>query len=115
MLVVPKTWYVGSTTKPSTYVPPGNKLSVGEYVNRWVAEYGRQGGEADVKWSPVDAVTGAVGDAASAAGNIVTEALGDLTAPFLKGLQRISIIGLAVTMGIALVVAGAWRGVKSGG
>lgn len=51
----------------------------------------------------------------SAAGNKAEDLLGDVAGPFLKGLGRIAIIGLATLTGVALVVAGAWRGVRAGG
>jgi hypothetical protein len=43
----------------------------------------------------------------------VRAAVGDLTDPFLAGVRKLSIIGATVMMGIALVIAGAWRGVKA--
>lgn len=53
--------------------------------------------------NPLDGVTDTIGGA-----------LGSAVAPFVDGLRRLSVIGLAVGGGVALVVLGAWRGVRSG-
>jgi hypothetical protein len=107
---IPQTWYTGRVGGDLDRVPAGNKLSVRQYVAKWRTELGRH-----VDSSVVDVAKAAVAQAKDAATNLVTDALGELAEPFLKGLGRIAIIGIAVTAGMALVVAGGWRGVKSGG
>lgn len=45
----------------------------------------------------------------------IAGALGAAVEPFLQGLRRLTLIGVAVAAGFGLVVLGAWRGVKAGG
>lgn len=107
------TWYVGDPNKPDSYKPPGpgNTLTVGQYWERWRATY-----NATLKaGSTFDKVKDLPGKAADAVAGQVTEALGNLSQPFLEGLRKIAIIGVTVAAGMALVVAGAWRGVRSSG
>jgi hypothetical protein len=63
----------------------------------------------------VDTIRGVPGAVTGGVSNVVTDALGDMAEPFLNGLRRIAIIGVAIGGGIALVVLGGWRGVKAGG
>lgn len=55
----------------------------------------------------------AFGGATDAIGGAIAAAFGAAVAPFVEGLRRLSIIGLAVGGGVTLVVLGAWRGVKA--
>lgn len=110
LTAVPRIWYVGSTSKPDSYRPPGNSLTVGEYVRRWSDTF-----EGLLIAPPIkDRASEAAGAAKDAIVGQITDALGELAEPFLTGLRRLSIIALAVTGGVVLVVAGAWRGVKGG-
>lgn len=52
---------------------------------------------------------------ADTVGDQVQRAVGALAEPFVKGLTRLAIIGISVTAGVALVVAGAWRSVRASG
>lgn len=58
---------------------------------------------------PVPDVGGGAGDAI---GGAIANAFGAAVEPFVTGLRRLSIIGVALLAGTALVVAGAWRGVR---
>lgn len=124
-VVVPRVWYVGDATKPNSYRPPGNPLTVGEYAMKWLVAYAKAGGGGGVDATrdfikgvatdPTDAAKAIVDGGTSYIGEQVQRAIGAMAEPFLKGLGRIAIIGISVTGGIALVVLGAWRGVKAGG
>lgn len=56
---------------------------------------------------------GLAGEVGGAVADRVAGAFGAAVEPFLTGLRRISVIAIAVTAGAALVLAGAWRGVKA--
>lgn len=64
-----------------------------------------------------DAFGDAVGDAKGAVVDPVVGAVagmfGAAVDPFVQGLKRLSVIGIVVLGGVALIVAGAWRGVKA--
>lgn len=105
--VVPRVWYVGTLDLPDSHRPKGNKLTVGQYVSEWKKELAAQIGSG-VAGAPIDRATDWVGDQ-------LAGVLGAAVDPFVQGLRRLTIIGAAVTAGMALVVLGAWRGVKSGG
>lgn len=80
--------------------------------------YRRHLGEAAQAATPKgfgDVVTGVVRQAGDTVGDQVQRAVGALAEPFIKGLTRLAIIGISVTAGVALVVAGAWRSVRAGG
>jgi hypothetical protein len=114
---VPEVWYVGKVGMPRSYVPPGNTLSVGQYIDRWqgaLAKLVLPSGGIGLP-NPLEVVGGAVGGAADKVGNVVTDALGELADPFLAGLRRLTILTVVLGAGMALVVVGAWRGVKAGG
>lgn len=118
---VAETWYVGHVGKPPSYVPPGNSLSVGDYLKRFENAFIAAGGLNATGGNPVEDVlkgpTKAVSDAVSKVAREVLEGiaglLGAAVDPFVEGLKRLSIIGLAVGGGVTLVVLGAWRGVKA--
>ncbi len=112
---VPQVWYVGhyigKLGDPALdFVPhpeAGNTLTVAEYVKAWIQDlYKQPGAKAKVLPNPVGAATDAVGSA-------VAGALGAAVEPFTEGLRRLTLLGLALGGGLALVVAGAWRSVKS--
>jgi hypothetical protein len=111
--VVPRVWYVGSLSKPDDYLPPGNKLTVGQYAMKWVVNVAAAGGGSQA--GIVDGAVAIVKGTGDKVADAVLAGLGDLAEPFLKGLRKIAIVGIVVGSGMALVVAGAWRGVKAGG
>jgi hypothetical protein len=107
---VAQTWYIGHVASPAELdkVPPGNRLTVRQYTEKFLRAMGDatlpSGGFGDV---------GAVLDkTAEAVLSGIGKMLGAATEPFLEGLRRIAIIGLAVGGGIAMVVFGAWRSVR---
>lgn len=112
-------WYLGHVASPAELdqVPgTGNKLTVREYTQKWLKAYTHLAKDSgNLATQIVDGVVGIGGKAVDATASAVIGALGDLTEPFLVGLKRLSIIGLAVTLGIGLVGFGAWRSVKAGG
>lgn len=116
---VPAVWYLGHIPTPAELdkVPhpeAGNKLTVRQYINNWLAKYGSQGGVGSATDNnPIGAAQELATGAASAVGSAVTGALGSLVSPFIDGLKKLTIVGLAVTLGLGLLALGAYRSVKA--
>lgn len=64
--------------------------------------------------NPFDLGGDVAGGALDKVGEVIAGAFGAAVEPFVTGLRRLTIIGIAVVGGVALIVAGSWRGVKAG-
>lgn len=89
---------------------PWSAFKSGAYIPHLADVLGKDVGIADLP----GLAGGVIDDTASKVADAVAGAFGAAVEPFVTGLKRLSIIGLAVLGGVALIVAGAWRGVKAG-
>lgn len=112
---VPQVWYLGHVASAAELdkVPGrGNKLTVRQYIQKWMGNYAGSALPSGGGGNVIGDIGGFAGDAVDKTARAVVGLLGALVDPFVQGLRRLTIIGLATALGVGLVGFGAWRSVR---
>jgi hypothetical protein len=113
-----QTWYIGHPASASELdkVPgTGNRLTVREYTDKWLQTYFAKIGDSTLFGKIIGGAKDVAGAVVDPVASAVLGALGALVDPFVKGLKRLSIIGLATGLGVVLVGMGAYKSVQAKG